>query len=98
MDCGGKDDKNARTLKDIANMHNENIYIKSDGSIDDGFEIVSHSMTLEYHLNEMDWESVMQNCSNVTVYRGGVGYCGLIGSLGCSAFFRIGAFGRFLNR
>ena len=49
VDCGGKDDDNASKLKEIANSIHEHIYIKSDGSIDDGFEIVSHPMTLDYH-------------------------------------------------
>lgn len=43
VDCGGKDDDNASKLKEIANSIHEHIYIKSDGSIDDGFEIVSPS-------------------------------------------------------
>lgn len=47
VDCGGKDGENARNLKDIANCRQEHIYIKSDGSLDDGFEIVSHPMTLD---------------------------------------------------
>ena len=77
VDCGGKDDENARTLKDIANIRTENIYIKSDGSIDDGFEIVSHPMTLEYHLNEMDWESVMQEAVNLGYRSHQTSTCGL---------------------
>lgn len=59
VDCGGKDNENARILKDMVNYRQEHIYIKSDGSIDDGFEIVSHPMTLDYHMNEMDWETVL---------------------------------------
>ena len=47
VDEGGKDNDNAAVLKSIANTHEENIYIKSDGSLEDGFEIVSHPMTLE---------------------------------------------------
>jgi len=45
-----KDDDNASKLKEIANSIHEHIYIKSDGSIDDGFEIASHPMTLDYHM------------------------------------------------
>ena len=43
VDDGGKDNDNAASLKSIANIHEENIYIKSDGSLEDGFEIVSRS-------------------------------------------------------
>ena len=68
VDKGGKDGENACTLKDIANHRHEHIYIKSDGSLNDGFEIVSHPMTLDYHMNEMDWESILHEAVNM-------GYC-----------------------
>ena len=42
IDEGGKDNCNAERIKDIANIRKEHIYIKSDGSLDDGMEIVSH--------------------------------------------------------
>lgn len=59
VDDGGKDGENAQRIKDMANILEENIYIKSDGSLEDGFEIVSHPMTLNYHMEKMDWESVL---------------------------------------
>jgi len=65
VDCGGKDGENARNLKDIANCRQERIYIKSDGSLDDGFEIVSHPMTLDYHMNEMNWETILHEAINI---------------------------------
>lgn len=39
-------------------MSCENIYIKTDSSLDEGFEIVTHPMTLDYHMNNMPWEDV----------------------------------------
>lgn len=59
VDFGGKDEDNARRIKAQANTRCENIYIKSDGSLDDGFEIVTHPMSLGYHMNEMYWEDVL---------------------------------------
>ena len=56
VDDGGKDNDNAYRLKSIGNAQLETIYIKSDGSLDDGFEIVSHPMTLDYHTEEMNWK------------------------------------------
>ena len=47
VDEGGKSDNNARTLKDIANARHQHIYIKSDGSIEDGFEIDGFEKTAE---------------------------------------------------
>lgn len=49
-------------------MYNERIYIKSDGSLDDGMEIVTHPMTLEYHLNEFCWNDILHECVHL-------GYC-----------------------
>ena len=44
IDKGGEEDSNAQKLLDIANENDERIYCKHDGSINDGFEIVSHSL------------------------------------------------------
>ena len=57
IDEGGTVNSNAEKLLDIANANAENLYIKTDGSLDEGLELVTHPMTLEYHLNEMPWES-----------------------------------------
>ena len=60
IDEGGELESSAQGLLDIANSDCEKIYCKHDGSLDAGFEIVSHPMTLDYHINEMPWEKVMQ--------------------------------------
>ena len=77
VDEGGKDDDNAGTLKSIANSSDEHIYIKADGSLDDGFEIVSHPMTLYYHMHEMDWESVLKEAVNMGYRSHQTSTCGL---------------------
>lgn len=77
VDKGGKDGENAHTLKDTANYRHEHIYIKSDGSLDDGFEIVSHPMTLDYHMNTMDWESVLHEAVNMGYRSHQTETCGL---------------------
>ena len=41
-------------ILEIANEYDEHIYIKSDSSLDDGMEIVTHPMTLEYHKDFVD--------------------------------------------
>lgn len=49
----------AEEILNTANAHNLHLYAKHDGSIDDGFELVAHPMTLEYHTNTMNWSGVM---------------------------------------
>lgn len=58
IDGAGKDDDYAEEILDIANEDDEHIYIKSDGSLDDGMEIVTYPMTLEYH-KDFCWEKIM---------------------------------------
>lgn len=58
IDHGGRDSGNAEMLLDVGNRYTENIYIKSDGSLEDGMEIVTHPMTLDYHTTEMRWEEI----------------------------------------
>ena len=60
IDKGGDDSYNAQKLLDIANIQDERIYCKHDGSISDGFEIVSHPMSLDYHINSMNWLDVFE--------------------------------------
>lgn len=58
IDKGGESDCNAR---DILNCTDgEHLYIKRDGSLDEGMELVTHPMTLEYHMTHMPWESIVE--------------------------------------
>lgn len=59
IDKGGERGDYAEEILNTANAHNLHLYAKHDGSIDDGFELVSHPMTLEYHTNTMNWSVVM---------------------------------------
>lgn len=58
IDGAGKDGENAELILDEANRENELIYIKSDGSLSDGMEIVTHPMSLEFHKHEMPWYDI----------------------------------------
>ena len=60
IDGAGKDDDYAEELLDIANMREDHVYIKTDGSLDDGMEIVTHPMSLEYH-KDFCWDKIMHH-------------------------------------
>ena len=60
IDGAGKDDDYADEILDIANSGDDCIYIKSDSSLDDGMEIVTHPMSLEYH-KDFCWEKIMRH-------------------------------------
>ena len=74
---GGTDRYNAEKLLNIANADAENLYIKTDGSLDDGLELVTHPMTLTYHLNEMPWAEVLRKAQSMDYLSHAAGTCGL---------------------
>ena len=59
VDDGGKDSGNARKILSVFNRNAEYGYIKSDGSLDDGLELVTHPCTLKAHLQEVPWEETI---------------------------------------
>ncbi len=77
IDDGGRDSENAEILTDLANRACNHIYIKTDGSLDDGLEIVTYPMTLDYHLHDMPWRQVMQKALELGYYSHKTGTCGL---------------------
>ena len=59
VDEGGERDSCAEEIMDIGNRNGNHIYCKHDGSLNDGFEIVSHPATLEYHTKTLPWRDIM---------------------------------------
>lgn len=60
IDEGGELEANAKELLKLANSEaDEFIYCKSDGSLSEDFEIVSHPFTLDYHINEFPWDEIL---------------------------------------
>ena len=59
IDGAGESSSSAKEILSIANVSEELIYCKHDGSLDDGFEIVTHPMTLDFHHRLMPWKAVM---------------------------------------
>lgn len=77
IDGGGEDKANADELLCIGNFPNTRIYCKHDGSIEDGFEIVSHPMSLDYHLNDMPWEEIFDKAISMDYRSHQTSTCGL---------------------
>ncbi len=73
-ECGG----NADRVLAIANQADlERIYCKHDGSLDEGFEIVTHPMSLAYHEKEMPWKAVLAEVIHMGYTSHQAGTCGL---------------------
>ena len=86
IDGGGHDDSNAEKIADTANLYDKHIYIKHDGSLNDGMEIVTHPMTLDYHLDEMPWKDVMRKAVTLGYLSHKTNTCGLHIHVNRSAF------------
>ena len=71
-------------LTDICNLarelqkdYDEHIYLKHDGSLsDNGFEIVSHPMSLDYHMSEFAWKEIMNKCVDASLRSHNTDSCG----------------------
>jgi len=86
IDKGGEDDENAKALLDIANVEQDRIYCKHDGSLNEGFEIVSHPMTLEYHTEKMNWQEIFEQAIQMEYRSHNTATCGLHIHVNRSAF------------
>ncbi|MCU6720217.1 amidoligase family protein [Porcipelethomonas ammoniilytica] len=64
-------------LYDIVNSDDEVLYIKSDGSLDYGMELVSHSCSLEYYRQGMNWQKLMRKAAELGYRSHNTKTCGL---------------------
>lgn len=78
IDKAGEYDENADRVLEVANGNGrERIYCKHDGSLEDGFEIVTHPMTLKYHQREMPWRAVLDEAVSMGYTSHKAETCGL---------------------
>jgi len=77
IDEGGENDSSAEDVMYVANRSDEHIYCKHDGSLHDGFEIVTHPMTLDYHLNTMPWKEITDKARDLDYTSHQAKTCGL---------------------
>ena len=77
IDGAGEDDSNASALLRIANQEYPLAYCKHDGSLDDGFEIVTQPLSLEYQLHKMPWPEMLAEAIDLGYLSHQAGTCGL---------------------
>lgn len=77
IDGTGESNENADTILNVGNEIREHIYAKHDGSLCDGFEIVSHPMTIDYHMNNMYWDKVLDKADKLGYSSHNTKTCGL---------------------
>ena len=77
IDGAGEYGGNAQEILNLANAHDETVYCKHDGSLEEGFEIVTHPMTLAYHQSEMPWKEILHEAVSMGYRSHQAGTCGL---------------------
>lgn len=77
IDGAGQSREHAQQILAAANREAEHLYVKTDGSLDDGLELVSHPMTLDYHLSTMPWANVLEKARALDYTSHKAGTCGL---------------------
>lgn len=77
VDGGGEDYRNAKVVLEEANAQEEYIYCKHDGSLDRGFEIVTHALDLDYQCHHMPWGDVLDALKEMGYTSHNAGTCGL---------------------
>ena len=77
VDGAGEYEDEAGKVMEEANPDVENAYCKHDGSLDDGFEIVTHPMTLDYHLHTMPWGNIVDKAKELGYTSHQARTCGL---------------------
>ena len=88
IDGAGESRSNARALLDIFNQDHRLAYIKHDGSLTDGLEIVTHPLSLDYHLKQAPWQEVMARAVQQGYTSHQAGTCGLHIHISRTAFGR----------
>ena len=77
IDGGGELHENADRILDIGNANSELLYCKHDGSLDDGFEIVTHPCSLAWHLNQFPWPEILREAVSMGYTSHQAQTCGL---------------------
>lgn len=77
VDGAGEDSRNAREVLSIANHTRDLLYCKHDGSLEEGFELVTHPMDLSFHLREMPWPEILDALKEMGYRSHQAGTCGL---------------------
>lgn len=77
IDEGGEVKSKACSLLEIGNQEGEFLYIKHDGSLDDGLELVTHPMSLDFQLHHVPWTELCRKAVEMGYISHQASTCGL---------------------
>lgn len=75
--AGERNDRASRILSVANDNGSEFLYCKHDGSLEDGFELITHPMSLDFHQHEMPWNAVLNEVIHFGYQSHQIGTCGL---------------------
>ena len=88
IDEGGESAESAQKILQTANRDNKLVYIKHDGSLNDGMEIVTHPMSFDFHMKSMPWAEILSKARNLGYTSHQARTCGLHVHVSRQAFGR----------
>lgn len=66
IERGGESEAHASQILKVANASgDELVYIKHDGSLVDGMELVSHPATVDFHLKQFPWAAILEKARSL---------------------------------
>lgn len=77
VDGAGQSAENAREVLEVVNRRDDYAYMKTDGSLDDGLELVTHPCTLEEHETGVPWQDCLDTFRALGYCSHNAGTCGL---------------------
>ena len=77
IDEGGESSDSAREILHTANRSQDLCYIKHDGSLNDGMEIVTHPMSFDFHMKSMPWAEILSKARDLGYTSHQARTCGL---------------------
>lgn len=87
IERGGESEKKAAQILEVANASgDELVYIKHDGSLVDGMELVSHPATVDFHMKKFPWAAIMEKAKSLGYVSHQGKSCGLHFHVNRSAF------------
>ncbi len=77
IDDGGESSSKAEQILAVANAEDDHLYCKHDGSLESGFELVTHPMSICYHEKKMPWCNILAKARALGYVSHQAGTCGL---------------------
>ena len=77
VDNGGENETNGQKVLSIANKEYPYVYIKHDGSLSNGFELVSYPATIQWHMTRTPWEAILKKLKSMNYRSHDSRTCGL---------------------